>query len=384
MSTNPNFEDIRPYCDEEVPSVIERILQNDGFSRLLRYVYPDGSLNSIKENIHSVRTINDFQAKVAHPTMRKLVNETTTSVTVSGLENIDKSRAHLFLSNHRDIILDSALLNILLYEANLGTFETAIGSNLLTEELVRDLTKLNKNFTVKRDATAREFYENSLQLSAYIHHTITQRNESVWIAQKEGRTKDGIDKTQPGLLKMLSMKSEGPMREWFKELNVTPVAISYEYDPCDFLKIPELVALSKEEKYEKAPDEDYRSILTGLTGQKGRVHISIGKPLDSELQALAAIASPNDKLKLLGELIDEKIYAQYRLWPSNYIAFDLLNGLNPKEGNYSDEEKSFFISRMESQLKQVSVEHDVAQKFLLGMYGNPVKNFKSLSTESLP
>ncbi|MEM9050683.1 MAG: 1-acyl-sn-glycerol-3-phosphate acyltransferase [Bacteroidota bacterium] len=383
MPASINFDDIRPYRDEEVPAVVERILQNKSFDNLLRYVYPKEPLELIKEEVKTVSTIEDFQIKVAYPAMRKLVDATTDSITVSGIDNIRNSGAHLFISNHRDIILDSALLNILLYEDGLGTFETAIGSNLLTEELVRDLTKLNKNFTVKRNTGAREFYENSLQLSKYIHHTITERESSVWIAQKEGRTKDGMDKTQPGLLKMLSMNSDKPLNEWFRELKITPVAISYEYDPCDVLKIPELKALSQEVKYEKTKGEDYISILSGLTGYKGRIHLSIGPTLDHELNALTEISSPNDKLKMLGEIIDEKIYGQYKLWPTNHIAFDKLNGnLGIKE--YTGEEKSKFLERMDTQLEKMGLNDEQSKFFLLNMYGNPVKNYRAISTENLP
>lgn len=380
MPANGKFEEIRPYRDAEVPEVISRILRDKGFTNLLRYVYPDIPLEPIKERVASVKTIADFQAKVAHPAMRKLVNETTDSITVSGLENILTDGSHLFISNHRDIILDSAILNIMLYEAGLGTFETAIGSNLLEEELVRDLTKMNKNFTVKRNATAREFYENSVNLSQYIHHTICERKTNVWIAQREGRTKDGMDKTQPGLLKMLSINCEKPLSQCFRELNITPVAISYEYDPCDVLKIPELKALAEEKKYEKQKGEDYNSILTGLTGYKGRIHLSIGKPLNEELNQLVDFTSPNDKLKELGEIIDQRVYGQYKLWPTNHIAFDLLNGVSDSP-NYSDKEKATFMTRMEKQLKILGLNSEEDRYFLLNMYANPVKNFNTVSTE---
>jgi len=374
------FEDIRPYRDEEVPEVIGRILRDKGFTNLLRYVYPDEPLEPIKERVASVNTIADFQSRVAYPAMRKLVNETTDSINVSGLENIQSGGSHLFISNHRDIILDSAILNIMLYEAGLGTFETAIGSNLLEEELVRDLTKMNKNFTVKRNTTAREFYENSVNLSNYIHHSICERDTNVWIAQREGRTKDGIDKTQPGLLKMLSINCEKPLSQCFRELNITPVAISYEYDPCDVLKIPELKALAQEQKYEKQRGEDYNSILTGLTGYKGRIHLSIGKPLNEELNQLVEFTSANDKLKELGEIIDQKVYSQYKLWPSNHIAFDLLQG-NSASSHYTEKEKSVFMTRMEKQLEKLGLNTQEDLYFLLSMYANPVKNFNTVSTE---
>jgi len=235
---------------------------------------------------------------------------------------------------------------------------------------------------VKRNATAREFYENSVNLSQYIHHTICERNTNVWIAQREGRTKDGMDKTQPGLLKMLSINCEKPLSQCFRELNITPVAISYEYDPCDVLKIPELKALAQEKKYEKQKGEDYNSILTGLTGYKGRIHLSIGKPLNEELNQLIDFSSPNDKLKELGEIIDQKVYGQYKLWPTNHIAFDLLEGVTDSS-NYTKEEKAAFMSRMERQLALLDLNSEEDRYFLLNMYANPVKNFNTVSTEGL-
>lgn len=380
MPTNGKFEDIRPYRDEEVPEVIGRILEDESFTTLLRYIYPDENLGPIKKRVATVNSIADFQDKVSYPTMRSIVDKTTDSISVTGMENISKNGAHLYISNHRDIILDSAILNIIMYEAGIETFETAIGSNLLEQELVRDLTKLNKNFTVKRNTGAREFYVNSVNLSQYIHHTINDRGASVWIAQREGRTKDGIDKTQPGLLKMLSINCGKPLNECFRDLSITPVAVSYEYDPCDVLKIPELKALAKNAKYQKREGEDYHSILTGLTGYKGRIHLSIGKPLNEELNNLMDFTSPNDKLKVLGELIDQRVYSQYKLWPSNYIAFDLLEG-NTVSVNYTPQQKAAFVDRMEKQLESMGLIAEEDRYFLLNMYANPVKNSKTVSTE---
>ncbi len=374
MGVNGAFDDIRPYRDHEVSDVVKRVVQSESFTKLMRYVYPNDDLERLLGEIAQVTTIEDFQIRVAYPAMRKVVNSTTTDLTISGLENISQHKSHLFISNHRDIILDSAIMNILLYESGMGTFETAIGSNLLKEEIVRDLTKLNKNFTVIRNAGAREMYENSVRLSAYIHDTIIKRNSNVWIAQKEGRTKDGIDKTQPGLLKMLGINCEKPLNECFRDLRVTPVAISYEFDPCDVLKVPELEAISKDQKYQKQEGEDYHSILTGLMGPKGRVHLSIGEPLDTELDQLKEVASVNDKLKLLGEIIDRKIYSLYRLWPSNYIALDRLNNKSDFSSSYSEEERKSFNSRIDLKMAEAGLEKEEDLYFLLNMYANPVKN----------
>lgn len=378
MASSEDFEDIRPYRDEEVPDVLARTVQNPSFERLMRYVYPDVAYEQLASEISAITTVDEFQEHIAYPAMRQAIDRTVRQLTVEGLDDKNKDRARLYISNHRDIILDSAILNVALFEAGFGTIETAIGNNLLSDELVADLTKLNKNFVVKRNTGAREFYENSMLLSAYIRDTIVNRGSGVWIAQREGRTKDGMDKTQPGLLKMLGMKCEDSLRQCFRELKVTPVAISYEYDPCDVLKIPELKAISREEKYQKAPNEDFRSILTGIIGDKGRVHLKVGKTLDEELEALADFPSQNDKLRVLGEIIDKQIFTHYKLWPTNYIALDLAEGTNAYRDFYTDEERRYFEDRMAERLAKADLNEEEDRRMLLNMYANPVKNVQSV------
>ncbi len=356
MAASEDFEDIRPYRDEEVPDVIERTIKNASFERLMNYVYPDEGYADLAKSIESITTVDEFQSRIAYPAMRKVINQTVEQLTVSGLDGLGKEKSRLYISNHRDIILDSAILNVVLFEAGFGTIETAIGNNLLSEELVADLTKLNKNFVVKRNTGAREFYENSMLLSAYIRHTIVDRGQGVWIAQREGRTKDGMDKTQPGLLKMLGMNCENTMRQCFRELKITPVAISYEYDPCDILKIPELKAISREEKYQKGPDEDFNSILTGITGNKGRVHLSVGETLDEELEVMGEFPNQNDKLRILGEIIDKQVFSQYKLWPTNYIALDISEGTHSYSKYYSPKERNAFEKRIADRLREANLK----------------------------
>ncbi len=368
------FEDIRPYLDHEVPEVIERLLTIPAFFNMMQYVQPEWIKAEVIAAMMSVNTVEDFQRNIAHPAMRRLVDSTVSELTVSGLENLKPGESYLFISNHRDIILDSAILNIVLLEAGLGTIQTAIGSNLLTSDLVADLTKLNKNFVVKRNTGAREFYENSMLLSDYIRYTIGDQKQSIWIAQREGRTKDGLDKTQPGLLKMLSINCQNPLRQCLRDLRITPVAISYEFDPCDTLKIPELKAVSRDEKYEKAHDEDINSILTGLTGQKGRVHLSIGTTLNAELEELADYPNVNDKLRIVGDMIDQQIYLNYKLWPSNYLALDLLDGNDSDLDHYSKEDRIEFEQSVRNRLAEAGLDPSTDMEWLLKMYANPVRN----------
>jgi 1-acyl-sn-glycerol-3-phosphate acyltransferase len=380
MEPRDDFQDIRPYRDREVPQVMRRLLGMPSFHNMMKFVHPEWSGEELQERIGKVSSIDDFQKEIAHPSMRRLVNSTVSELSLSGLENIKKGASYLFISNHRDIILDSAILNILLFENGFDTIQTAIGSNLLSSELITDLTKLNKNFVVKRNTSARELYENSVLLSSYISSTINEHGESIWIAQREGRTKDGLDKTQPGLLKMLSISCKDALRDCFKALRVTPVAISYEYDPCDVLKVPELKAISRDEPYEKAPDEDFNSIIQGLTGQKGRVHLSIGKTLKNEFDALADIPNVNDKLRELGELIDRQIHKNYRLWPTNYMAFDLLEGKHSRPDLYSKTELENFKESLNSKLKERNLNSEEDLTWLLRMYANPVKNQLAVSS----
>lgn len=378
MAPLSEFNDIRPYHDSEVSAVMDRLAANPTFTEVMQYVFPEMTAADVQAMVKKVNTVDEFQKEIAHPSMRKLIDSTSTSVSVSGLENLDKDRSYLFISNHRDIILDSALLNIFLLENGFRTTQTAIGSNLLTSPLVTDLTKLNKNFLVIRNAGGREFYENSLRLSNYISTNIKDNLSSIWIAQREGRTKDGLDKTQPGLLKMLSISCDDPLRHCFRDLHVTPIAISYEHDPCDVLKIPELKAVSREEKYEKSPDEDFRSILTGLTGHKGRVQLNIGKTLDTELEALSAYPGLNDKLRVLGEIIDQQIFQLYKLWPTNHMAYDLLQGDESYREEHDGMKLNAFKSDAKARLRKAGLNTEEDYEWLLKMYANPVKNHLSV------
>jgi hypothetical protein len=374
MAIDETFSDIRPYRDEEVPGVVKRVVKDPAFHTLMAYVYPERNTEEVLARVSRVKTIREFQLHVAYPAMRRIIDQTVKNLSVQGIESLNERENYLFISNHRDIILDSAIMNILLHEAGMETFQTAIGSNLLEEELVRDLTKLNKNFTVIRNTGAREFYENSVRLSAYIHESITRGYSSIWIAQREGRSKDGIDKTQPGLLKMLSINCSSSIEACFEELNLTPVAISYELDPCDILKIPELRALANDLKYVKKPGEDYHSILTGITGEKGNVHLNIGTPLKDDLNVLSTLTNPNEKLKRLGELIDDRIHRSYKLWPSNYIALDLLRENDEHAEYYTQSERKHFEERMHGRLEKAGLTDEQSRALFLNMYANPAKN----------
>lgn len=378
MDTLDEFLTIAPYRDVDVPEAVGALMQEYSFMKVLRYVYPEKDDEQLVSMCEGIRTVKDFQIKVAYRSMLLMNRGTITALTHSGMHHADDGQAHLFISNHRDIILDSALLNMLLYEQGLETTETAIGSNLLANPTVKHLTKLNKNFTVQRGGSGRELYQTSMMLSQYIRHNIEQRGVSVWISQREGRAKDGNDRTQQGLLKMLQMSAQDGVKKAFQGLNILPMAISYEYDPCDAFKVKELLVTGRGEEYAKEPHEDLQNIIAGITQQKGRVHLAIGEPLTDELEFLDEDASLNDLLQSLAELIDQKIHGLCRLWPNNYVAHDLMEGNDRFKSYYRADDVEEFQAYLKSVLRQIGNGPE-AKEILLRKYAYPIINRKTLA-----
>jgi len=383
MQTSFDYTDIAPYRDHEVPEAIKALLEEFSFNKVMGFVYPDKTTEEIINICQGIKTVREFQAQVAYPAM-KLMNEMTISkVSCDGFETLDTDKAHLFISNHRDIILDSALLNMLLHEYDLETTETAIGSNLLTNPTVRHLTKLNKNFTVRRNVARRELYEASLKLSTYIRSSITERGVSIWLSQKEGRAKDGNDRTQQGLLKMLAMSSKEALEESFNKLNIRPLSLSYEYDPCDVFKVQELFHVQQGHEYEKGKDEDLQNIIAGISKPKGRVHLSIGPYIYDELMEIDNSIPINDQVKCMAEIIDRHIHAQCRLWPNNYVALNLLEGSKSYTQNYTESDKQTFLTYLDKTLESSTVEKEQGKQILLKKYAFPAINkFAAVSSEA--
>ena len=330
-------------------------------------------IDKFKE-IHSIR---DFQTQIIAQTVRQILEKSSEGLSFSGFENLDKNASYLFISNHRDIILDTSLLNLVLLEGGFVMTSSAIGDNLVKKDFLHILAKLNRNFLVERSVSIREQLGSSRLLSEYITTLLQKENRSVWMAQREGRTKDGNDATQQGLLKMLAMASENePLIGFFKDLKIVPLSISYEYDPTDMLKMPQLMAQSRNEQYVKSKNEDFNTMLSGVLGQKKRIHLHAGSVLGEELDALASPSENKNKLlQSIAQLIDQSIIKNYKLWPTNYIAYDLLRQTNEFENHYAAEEKRLFIRRFEMRLDASSSA--VKQSFL-AMYANPVINQISL------
>ncbi|MFM7311509.1 MAG: 1-acyl-sn-glycerol-3-phosphate acyltransferase [Flavobacteriales bacterium] len=390
-----SFEDIRPYYhDHEIQAAIARLVQEPLLIKMMRWVYPGLRKAEILEMFQAIQNIEQFQEEISAPAIKVITQMTTSGLTFSNVENLQQDQAHLFISNHRDIILDSALLNVSLLERGFATTEIAIGDNLLKAPLVRDLVRCNRNFIVNRDVSAKEVYHYSLRLSNYIRSTVTERNTSIWIAQREGRSKDGDDRTATGLLKMFAMSSDKQMEESLSALRITPMCVSYEYDPCDFLKTHELLHHKYFGSYQKQPGEDVHSMLTGLTGHKGRVNVAMGQLMNDRILALSAITNKNEKFKALGEAIDAEMHRIYKLWPTNYIAYDLLHGTKEYKEHYSNIQRIAFVNYIRGHVLKMALGrkktglpsenlNSNTREILLQMYANPVINRREIDQQTM-
>ena len=367
------FDSIRPFYDAEVNAAIREIVDDSMLAAMMQFTFPEDQSQSWKERMKHTHSLRDFQINFIYPAVKKVLEMSSDGLTVGGFDQLEPNTAYLFISNHRDIILDTSLLNACLYENGLVMTTSAIGDNLIKKPFIHILSRLNRNFAIKRGVTGRALLESSLLVSQFIHKSLLRENRSVWTAQREGRTKDGNDLTQKGVLKMLTLAERGSNTfGFFEKIQVVPVSISYEYDPTDSLKIPELIAKAKEEKYVKGENEDFITLLSGIMGPKKRIHIQVNKLLDEEVRQLKKEDLPqNEKLSKLSELIDREIWKGYKLWPSNYIAYDLLNQKSQFASLYSQVEKENFEKRL-SQKVNPSIPLEVEN--FLQMYANPVVN----------
>ena len=376
MTSNPEFDSIRPYYDSEVPAAAERLCQSEAFLDLFKQLFKLDKAPIIAM-LKKIKTKDQFQQYLFGPIVRKLMDMTTDGVTIEGIELIDNNASYTFMSNHRDIILDSAILNVLLREHGAKYTRPAIGSNLLINDWVTDFVKLDSCFVVERDITVREMISSSSLRSQYIRETIQENEYSVWIAEKEGRTKNGDDRVQQALLKMLKISGPANFAENFKELHLMPLAISYEWEPCDALKTQELYTRSVGE-YTKTPEAVMNSMITGLKDYKGRIHFHMDQLKDAELDEIDNLPSNNDKIEALANLIDSKIHKNYKLWPNNYIAYDLLHSVNKFNKYYTPEEKENFIRVMTQKIDKLEGNVSLLNNIFLEIYANPVKNHLKL------
>lgn len=368
---------LAPYKAEEVRAAIQELFAYDSFQSGLRKFLPPEMQQLILAAKEEVFNAQDAQTKLVLPFLYFIEEISISRFTVSGLEQLDPEQRYLFICNHRDIGLDSAFLNRALYEAGFPTTQIAIGDNLMKHRIAELIFRINKSFAVRREGTARELYQHSKRMSDYIFEQISQNQDSVWIAQREGRAKDGNDRTQVGLLKMLSLSKRGELSTHFRDLHIVPVAISYEFDPTGLVKTQEYLRRQLDPDYQKTFEEDMQHLYLGLKGQKGHIHIHFGPPLIEELAALDECATPKQQLETLAQLIDQTIHQHYHLHPVNFVAHDLLSGQPEFQQYYQEEEHARCEAFFAEQLAQIPLEQRAAGRdYLLSMYANPVKNWQ--------
>lgn len=367
------FDAIRPFYDAEVNDAIKSAVNHPMMKALMNFTFPDVDDQVWKEQLLRTHSIRDFQVNFIYQSVLKVLEKSSDGLSTSGFEKLQKNTSYLFISNHRDILLDTSLLNSALYEHGLVMTASAIGDNLVKKQFLHTLSRLNRNFLVQRGLPPRELLQTSKLMSEYICQLLRRENRSVWIAQREGRTKDGNDQTQQGVLKMLAMGSDNEnLMSYFRKIRIVPVSISYEYDPTDALKIPQLLAMARQEIYIKEKNEDFITLMSGIMGQKKRIHIHVGDVLDDEIDAIEfAHDNANKQIQALAQVIDEHILTTYKLWPTNYIAYDMLHKTDRYAQYYSESEKSLFERRLELRIDEAN---PIALQNFLAMYANPVVN----------
>jgi glycerol-3-phosphate O-acyltransferase len=376
------FDSIRPFYDSEANAAISKIIDDPMLEAMMNFTFPNDTPSHWKDLMKHTHSLRDFQVNFIYPGLMKVLEKSSEGLTTGGFEVLQPNTAYLFISNHRDIILDTSLLNACLYEKGLVMTTSAIGDNLIKKPFLQILSRLNRNFAIRRGLTGRALFESSVTVSEFISKSLLRENMSVWTAQREGRTKDGNDSTHKGVLKMLTLAEQGDNPfAFFEKIKVVPVSISYEYDPTDILKMPELLAKSRDEKYVKSENEDFVNLLRGLMGTKKRIHIQVNGLLDEEIRKISnSDLTQSEKLAQLAAEVDVKIWKGYRLWPSNYIAHDLLSGTTNFGSHYTQEEKEAFEKRLRS---KVDVTNPFLVKSFLSMYAYPVDNsLKAASIQS--
>jgi hypothetical protein len=373
-----NFDEIRCFKNEEVHAALERLSNEKQFMKVMSTIYPLLPKEVIKQRLMTFQSNYSFQKEIVYPFLQYLEANKTTGIKLDGVEKIQKDGAYLYISNHRDIILDSALLCSKLIENDMDTVEIAIGDNLLIFPWIEDLARVNKSFIVKRGLSARSVLESSQRLSAYIAHAISDKKQSIWIAQREGRAKDSNDKTQESLLKMFNMSGQESFTENLIKLNICPLSISYEYDPCDFLKAKEFQLRRDNPEFKKQPQDDLVNMETGVMGYKGKVVYEITGSINEELRTIGReFSTKNEQIAQTALLIDKRIHSSYTIFSNNRIAYDLLNGEERFKHEYTLMEKLDFEYYLSKQIAKIDIENkdeNFLRKKLLEMYANPLIN----------
>lgn len=372
------FDEIRPYNDEELPQIFEELIADPAFQKAATDAIPNVPFELLAQKIRACKSKLDFQETFCYGILWKIAADHTDGLTLDHTALPDKSKAYTYVSNHRDIILDSGFLSILLIDQGMDTVEIAIGDNLLVYPWIKKLVRVNKSFIVQRALTMRQMLESSARMSRYMHYTINEKKQSIWIAQREGRAKDSNDVTQDSVLKMLAMGGDGDIITNLQELNIVPLSISYEYDPCDYLKAQEFQLKRDIPDYKKTTDDDLLNMQTGLLGYKGRVCFRMASCINEDLGELERTLPKPELFVAISALIDKRIHANYRIFATNYVAHDLLYKEERFVEHYTAEDKKRFISYIDGQLERITLPNkdvDFLREKLLLMYANPLTNY---------
>ncbi|MFV0467679.1 MAG: 1-acyl-sn-glycerol-3-phosphate acyltransferase [Dysgonomonas sp.] len=384
-STEGIYDDIAPIYDHEVKQIINELLADQGFINAVEYIIPGVDWDELGTQMRSFENKYDFQKNIIHPLVHGIARKTASAVEGANWDTLDKVKPYLYISNHRDIILDAGILNILLLDHGMNTTEIAIGDNLFVYPWIKKLVRLNKSFIVKRNVVGREILLSSKHMSEYIHYVITQKKESIWLAQREGRAKDSNDRTQESLVKMLAMAPAGiGFIDSLKELNIVPLSLSYEYDPCDYLKAKEFQMKRDDPEYKKSQHDDLLNMEKGLLGYKGNIHFQFGNQINSDLDKISLEPDKKVQVELAAKAIDREIHRNYKIYPINYIAYDMLNKSNQFSSHYSDEQAKDFKKYIESRIDKIDLkekDRDFLWTKFLEMYSNTLKNHLIASEE---
>lgn len=376
------YDDIRPFEPDELQDVYKRLLDNEQFRQVLAYLYPGVPAEAIGAKMMQCKTNLEFQLAFCYGFLKNLMAKASKGWDMDTTD-VDVTKRYTFVSNHRDIVLDSALLDVLLYDAGFKTTcEIAIGDNLLSLPWVKDLVRLNKSFIVQRSLAPREMLLASKKMAEYMHFVIKEKNDNIWIAQREGRAKDSNDRTQPSILKMMAMGGEGSPVERLMQLHIVPLTISYEYDPCDFLKAAEFQLKRDVEGWKKSAHDDVVSMQTGIMGYKGRVHYHCAPCIDDFLKNLSSDIPKAKVFDVIAEHIDMEIFRNYRLYPSNYIALDRLDGTKEHADKYTEQDIAVFDEYLKKQLAKIDIpgkDESFLLERMLTMYANPARNFMAVT-----
>lgn len=376
------FESISPYTDEEAVAALGKLADHPLLAEFSRKFFPEFEPDFLRALLKNIRSIDEFQVLVMSKFVEWVLEKTAHNFSYDGISNIDPQKRFLALSNHRDIILDPAITQLVLFRNGIPMTEIAVGDNLVSSQTIEYLLRSNRMIKVVRGISARELYLSSQLLSRYIRLNITEQRSSIWLAQRQGRTKNGYDITEQGLLKMLDMSGSGDFQKSFEELNIIPMSISYEYEPCDILKARELV-ISRKHKYVKAEGEDLNSIIVGIQQPKGNVHLNIGKSLSAEEIAEAARCDKNDRYQQIRHAVDKRVIEGYKLWKNNYVAYDLVNQSYKYSHMYDPADLEQFVAYMQKQLDTVEPEinREDLRRIFLDIYANPVVTKELLEKE---